>query len=293
MMNRFFALLLALTFASVTVSSACTAAADDDWIHFTLEPSQNGEGKIQARFRNGELGHRDSDWSAGFMPSDLIGLDLAGFRRPGSQSLRFALVREAGRLDCAGNGGGSLASGNCRFTPDAAFTQMLVSRGVGRPTKRQALGLMALNARREILDAVATAHYPTPTIDDLMALTAVGVTGPYISQMAQAGYRPKSIKALIEFKALNITPQWIGGFVRAGYANLPGDELVQLKAMNITPDYISGFERAGYRKLPVDTLVQLKALNITPDFVRWASAGRSTMPPINALVEMKIFGRKR
>ena len=291
-MNRFLALLLALVFASVTVSSACTAARGNDWISFTLEPSNNGDGKIQARFRNGDRGHHDDNWSAGFMPSDLIGLDLAGFRGAGSQPLRFALVREAGRLDCAGNGGSSHAWGNCRFTPDAAFTQMLISRGIGQPTQEQGLGLMALNVRRDIVDAIAAARYPTPTIDNLMGLTAVGVTGPYISQMAQAGYRPKTIDGLIEFKALNITPEWIGGFVRAGYANLPGDELVQLKAMNITPDYIAAFDRAGYRKLPVDTLVQLKALNITPDFVRSASAGRSTMPPVDELVEMKIFGRK-
>ena len=51
---------------------------------------------------------------------------------------------------------------------------------------------MAVNARRELIDAVAAAHYPTPTIDDLMALSALDVTGDYISEMARVGYRPRT-----------------------------------------------------------------------------------------------------
>lgn len=291
-MNRFLAFMLALLFASVTVSSACAAAASDA-IDFNLQPSRGADGKVHANFRHGENGKQENNWSSSFMPSDLVGLDMAGFRGAGSRPLHFALVREAGRLDCTGTGGGSHAWGNCNYSENPAFVQMLTSRGIGRPTRDQGMGLTALNVRRDIVDAVAAAHYPTPTIDDLMALTALGVTGSYINQMAQAGYRPKSIHALIEFKALGIDAAWIGGFVRAGYAGLPSDQLVQLKAMNITADYIAGFDRAGYRHLPAETLVQLKALDVTPEFARWAANGRSTMPPVDELVQAKIFGRRR
>jgi hypothetical protein len=289
-MNRFAALILALILASLTVSSACVAQPSD-WIHFTLEP-ERGSGQIKASFREGGDANK-SNWSAGFVPSELVGLDVAGFRAGGSRALRFAVIREAGRLDCSGHGGESYAAGNCSFTADPAFTQLLISRGIGRPSRDQAFGLMALNVRHELIDAVAAARYPTPTVEDLMALTAVGVTGPYISGLAGAGYRPHTVHSLVEFKALGITPDWIGGFVRIGYGGLPADQLVQLKALNVTPDFIAGFDRAGYRHLPVDTLVQLKALDITPEFVRSAVGQRTTMPPVNELVEMKIFGRKR
>ena len=40
-MNRCFAFLLALVFATVTVSSACLAAPAD-WVRFTLEPARGG-----------------------------------------------------------------------------------------------------------------------------------------------------------------------------------------------------------------------------------------------------------
>lgn len=290
-MNRFLAIALALLFSSLTVSSACTAAPSD-WIHFTLDAGHGGGGEIQAAFKQESRGKDRNNWSSGFMPSELIGLDISGFRGSGTRPLRFALVREAGRLDCAGSGGGSHAYGDCSFTPDAGFMQLLASRGIGRPSREQAFGLMALNVRRALIDAIAGARYPVPTIDQLMALTAVGVNGRYILDMSNAGYRPRSVNGLVEFKALGITPEWIGGFARIGYGNIPTDELAQLKAMNITPEYVAGFDRAGYRHLPAGTLVQLKALGITPEFVRRAAAGRSTMPPVNELVEMKVFGRK-
>jgi hypothetical protein len=291
-MNRPLAFIGALLFASVAISSACMAQSSD-WIGFTLEPEHNNSGKIHARFNDQTRDADKTNWSTGFMPSDLIGLEVSSFRNPGSRPLHFALVREAGRLDCSGTGGDSYAHGNCRFTADPSFAQLLASRGVGRPTRDQSFALMAVNARREMIEAVGAARYPTPSMEDVIALSALGVNGRYISEMSRAGYRPASIHSLIEFKALGITPEWIGGFARVGYANLPGDGLVQMRALNITPEFIAGYQRIGYRNLPVDTLVQLKALNITPEFVQSVSHGGQPMPPVNDLVELKLFGRKR
>ena len=292
-MNRFVTFLLALLVATAAVSSACVAAPFDI-IHFTLEPERGGGDKIHATFRDEERERRrhDSSWSTGFLPSELVGLDTAGFRASGSRPLRFAIVREAGRLDCSGSGGQSHAIGDSNFKADPNFTQLLASRGIGKPTREQAFGLMAVNARREVIDAVAAAHYPTPSIDDLMGLAALGVNGGYISELAQAGYRPNAIHTLIEFKALGISPEWIGGFARAGYGNMPADDLVQLKALDITPDFIAGFDQIGYRHLPVDTLVELKALGITPQFVR-AKASTKRQLTVDELVQLKLFGRLR
>jgi hypothetical protein len=289
-MNRCFAFLLALIFASVTVSSACVAATGE-WVHFTLEPQHGGGGKIQATFRDEDGPRYEHNWSTEFVPSELAGLDLASFRASGARPLRFALVREAGRLDCSGNGGESYAAGNCSFAADPGFTQLLISRGIGQPSREQAFALMAVNAHRELIDAIAAARYPTPSIDKVSPLAALGVNGRYIEGMSRAGYRPRSIDNLIEFKALNITPEWIGSFVRVRYGNVPADQLVQLKALNITPDFIIGFERIGYRNLPVNTLVQLKAMDITPEFVRAVQQGNA-LPSPDHLVQLRALGRE-
>jgi hypothetical protein len=288
-MNRVLTFLAALLFATLTVSSACVAAPSD-WIRFTLEGRQDG--RVQASFDN-EAGARGGNhWSTGMVPSQLIGLDIAALHASGSRPLRFALVREAGRLDCSGQGGGGRASGNCGFTADPAYTDLLASSGIGRPTRDQAFALMAVNARRDTVDALAAARYPTPTIDDLTALAALGVDGRYIADLARAGYRPRTTNALIEFKALGIDADWIAGFARIGYANIPSDELVQLKALGVTPEFVAGFDRLGYGRLPVQKLVELKAMNITPEFVRSVTRSGESVPPVNELVELKIFGRR-
>lgn len=291
-MNRPRALACTLFLGGATLSMTALAQQTNP-IHFSLEPERGDAARIHASFRVERDGRRDNDWSTGFLPSELAGLEVSSFHASGTRPLHFAIVREAGRLDCAGSGGGSNAVGNCRFTDNPAFTQLLVSRGIGRPDREQAFGLMAVNARRDVIDAVAAARYPTPTIDDLMGLAALGVDGGYINGMARAGYRPKTIHSLVEFKALGITPQWIAGFSRVGYASVPGDGLVQLRALGVTPEYIAGFQRLGYRDLPVNQLVQLKALNITPEFVRATVGQQAVMPPVSKLLEYKMFGRAR
>ncbi|WP_308516872.1 hypothetical protein [Sphingomonas flavescens] len=290
-MNRSITFIAALLCAFVTVGSAC--AAPSDGLRFILEPQRGDGARLHASFREQRDGRNDSNWSSGFTPSELVGLEVSSFRAAGSRPLHFSVVREAGRLDCAGSGGNSFAAGNCRFTADAGFAQMLASRGIGQPTRDQAFALMAVNAHRAMLDAIAAARYPTPRMDDVIALSALGVDGRYIGDLARAGYRPQKISSLIEFKALNINAQWIGSFARAGYANLPADELVQLRALNITPDFIAGFQRIGYGNLPVNKLVELKALDITPEFVRSVTPANGAVPPLNQLAELKIFGRRR
>jgi hypothetical protein len=287
-MTRYFAFFLALVFATLTVSSACVAQPSE-WVHFSLEP-ERGSDKIHVNFRDDSRGRHENNWSSGFKPSELIGLDVAGFRAGGARELRFAIVREAGRIDCSGSGGNAHAAGNCRFATDPAFAQLLTSRGIAQPTREQAFGLIALNVRRELIDAVAAARYPTPGIDDLIALTAVGADGRYITGLAQAGYRPQAIHSLIEFRALNITPEWIGGFTRIGYANLPPHELVQLRALNISPDFVAGFDRVGYRRLPVNTLVQFKAIGVTPQFAASARQRKGSAPTVDELVRMRVLG---
>lgn len=289
-MTRFVALIMALLFASITVSSACVAAPSD-WIHFTLEPSGRS-GTIQASFRTGDNGRDTSNWSTGFRPSELVGLDAAGFRTTGSRPLQFAIAREAGRLDCAGHGGDSYAAGNCRFTANPAFMQLLQSRGIGRPDERDGLSLVAVDAKRELIDALAAAHYRMPTIQQLIELSAVEVTARYINDLSRLGYRPASLDSLVEFRALEISPEYIAGFARVGYTNIDPDELVQLKALEITPEYVAGFQRIGYAHLTPDKLVELKALDITPEFVRAAERQPGVMPDVSQLVQLKDLAER-
>ena len=202
--------------------------------------------------------------SSSFAVADLAGLDAARLRAAGTTPVSFALIREAGRIDCAGNAGRGRADGSCRFTENRGFSDLLAARGMRRPNVEQAYGLTMVGATRGLLDALHANRYPMPKVDDYIAMSAVGVTPRYIRDLAAAGYRPDDSKRLIEFAAIGVTPAYLGSLARAGYANLPQEDVVQLAALDIDPEFIKGFERIGYRNLPIDTLVQLKALDVTP-----------------------------
>lgn len=286
-MHRTFAILAAIALTTISVTTTCFAHITDG-IRFTLQPTGTGD-RVQLHLRTGTVGHNDS-MSSSFAPSALAGLDATRLRSAAPAPVRFALVREAGRVDCAGNASRGRADGSCRFTENPAFSDLLVARGMTRPTSGQAYALTMVGATRGLLDALHANHYPMPKVADFIAMTAVGVTPRYVRDLAAAGYRPDDSKRLIEFAAIGVTPEYLGGLARAGYANLPQNRVIELAALEIDPEFIRGFERIGYRNLPVDTLVQLKALDVTPEFVRQLEAQGIRAPSAEQLVKLRAIG---
>ena len=285
-MSRTLAFLAAVAMTTISVSTACFANLADG-LSFTLQPAR-APGRVQLNLRAG----KNSNMSSSFAVSELAGLDLARLRANASSPIRFALVREAGRVDCDGSGRNAHASGSCRFTANAGFAAFLSSRGIARPTRDQSYQLAMVGARRELVDALRAALYPMPDIDELTAMAALGVDRGFIADLSARGYRLREIDHLIQFRALNVTPAFIDGLARAGYRRLTADEIVQLKALNITPGFIHGFARIGYRNLSVDELVQLKALGVTPQFVRQVEAGGFRSPSVGQLVQLRAIGFK-
>ena len=219
--------------------------------------------RIQVDFESRRNG-ADSQWSDGFAPSELAGLDRSAVRSSGSKPVRFAVTREAGRVDCSGQGGSGTASGTCSATGDPAFLALLRDRGIEAPAGEQLLGLISLDVRRSLVEALAAARYPVPSLDELFGLTALGVDAAYIQALSSAGYRPPTLSTLMEFKALEIDAAYVRGMREAGYANLSPAELVQLKA-----------------------------LDVTPDFARSAASSNGIRPSPDELITRKIFARDR
>jgi hypothetical protein len=284
-MQRTFAFLAAILLTTLTVSSACLASSMEN-IRFTLEPSDKN-GHVHLSLGSGERGDNNHMRSS-FAAADLAGLDLARLRSGGP--VAFALIREPGRIDCSGEARSARATGGCRFTPNAAFADLLASRGMARPSQDEAFALTILGANRGLLDALHAAKYPMPSVDDYIAMTAVGVTPSYIADIARVGYRPEDSKRLIEFQAIGITPQYLGALAQAGYGKLPAERVVELAALDIDPDFIKSFERIGYSNLPVESLVQLKALDVTPAYAQAVRRSSASMPSVEKLVELKALG---
>jgi len=285
-MNRITAFLLAVLLTSITVTSACMANVPPQQLAFTLS-NEGGPGRVQARFR--KAGQDDHSWSSGFAEPQLAGLDGQAFRSAGSHQLRFAVIRESGRMDCAGTGGSSYATGLCNFAPASAFAARLAAAGTPAPDADDWFGLFALDVRSSLIDALRAAHYPAPTADQLMSMTAVGVSANYINDLARYGYRPDTLDNLVEFKAVGVEPRWIGGLAQIGYSRLSNSDLMQLKALGVDAAYIHSFQAAGYTRLSADDLVQMKALGVTADFARQIESVMGRQSP-DKLVELKAIG---
>ena len=312
-MTRTFAFFAAVLLTTVTVTSSCFANSPEN-LRFKLQASEVRGDQVTLQIRSGQ-DERDNG-----MTSTLRAADLAGFepsRLAAGGPLSFALVREAGRVDCSGNASSGTANGACRFTPDANFNSYLVSSGVRQPTLEQSYDMTLIGVHRDLMAALKAANYPTPTIDALIELSAVGVAPAYITEMARSGYRPRDLDQLVQYRAVGVTPEYIGEMARAGY-DLPvedvveyaalnispeymkaferigyrvsRDELVEFKALGITPEFVQGFERIGYRNLSSDTLVELKALNVTPEFVTHVRQSLQRDASLDQVVQLKALG---
>lgn len=109
-MHRTLAFLAAVVLTTMGVAATGFAQVPET-VQFTLEPARSAD-RVQLGMRHGRNG-RTNNWSSTTALSELRGLDVARLRSAGTAALNFALVREAGRFDCSGQGGQSSARGDC------------------------------------------------------------------------------------------------------------------------------------------------------------------------------------
>src|SRR3954454_21779269 len=133
-MSRALAFLAAVMLSIITVSSACIATPTAP-LSFRL--SARDSSHVNLSLFRGDRRH-GGNMTSTFAANELPGLDLAAIDEGVQRPVRFALVRDAGRVDCTGFSRSANASGKCRFTPDAAFASLLESRGIGRPDAEKA-----------------------------------------------------------------------------------------------------------------------------------------------------------
>ena len=277
-----FAIFLAAS--ALTLAGAVSAAPPNEFDFRLTE--QTGD-RIQGDFRR--VGHEGSQWNSSFPAAEFRGLDPARLAGPGQSPVQFALVRDAGRLDCSGTSGLGAATGRCRFTADPAFFAYLRSSGVASVSDDDAYTMTAVGVRRDLVAAIREAKYPVPSAGDLVSLAALGVERGYIDRLAEAGYRPDRIDTLIQYKALGITPEYIAGLRRDGFTQITPSQLVQFKALGIDSAYVESLRAAGYANLPAGTLVEFKALGVTAQYLAELRS-RGFAPAPGKIIQMKALG---
>jgi hypothetical protein len=303
--------------ASLPFLGGDARAAEIDW---SIERSgtRPESGEVQLRVESRWDGNKSS-WSRGYQLSELRGLGAAQLvARPAP--VRFALAREAGRLDCSGIAGNSSGRGSCSFAADPAFAAYLAQRGIARPDTRRAFSLAMSGVSRRLVDALTGHGYPKPTLDQLVAMGIHGVTGEYVRDLALSGYRLQSADKLVAFKIHGVSADYARAIAAAGpqLRNLPADDLVAFKIHGVTPElvraytalgrsadkdeviamrihgvtpqYINQMAALGYRRLTADELVQMRIHGVTPEYVHALQRQGIRTPSADQLVRLRISG---
>jgi hypothetical protein len=267
-MHRSLALFLSLILASVSIATTGFAAEAGTLRFDVAETTRN---RLQLSLSRDLTPRRTSGSS--FQVDELAGFDRSRLKGPDGAPVSFSLVREAGRLDCAGKTFDHRARGTCRFTSDPSFASFLAASGVRRPNEDEWIALAMVGTKRSLVQALRQGRYTMPNPDTLVGMTALGITPEYLGTMAAHGYRPARTEDFLPLKALDVSPAYIRSLKSVGYDRVPVGELIQLKALGITAEFIASYQRHGYRNLSVSRLIQLKALGIRPEEV----GGRSAM----------------
>jgi hypothetical protein len=261
-----------------------------------------------------------SIWSEDRPISQLQGLNPAqvtGATGP----VRFALARDAGRLDCSGTAGALTWHGACSFVVDPRFVADLQERGIGAPTPRQAFALTMSGVGRDLIDAMQSIGYAKPTVEQLSNLAIHGVSAGFVRGLAESGYRLQSADDLVDFKIHGVDLDYIRAVAASGprlqhlsadelvnlrihgarpelvraYAAytrgaLSADDVVDLAIHGVTPAFLQELAALGYRNFSADDLVNLSIHGVTADYVRRLRGAGMTAVPAEQLVRLRLAG---
>jgi len=323
-MTKFALLLTAVAATACTASSAAPSRSDDrplGTIRWSIDDVERdrSDDEFQLSFRTSDA-HHNSNWSNGYAYSELRGLSPAQLAGP-SQPVRFALVREAGRLDCSGTAGNRQGTGTCAFSGDAGFAGRLAAGGIGRPTDRQAFNLTLANVRHELIDELGRNGYDKPDVDGLVTMGIHGATAAYVRDIAGAGYRLGKSEGLVKFrifgvdarflrdmaaigpqfaklsaedlvqlKIFGVKPELVRAYKQLGYTTLDSKDLVKMRIHGVSPEFITELAKLGYRGISSDQLVNLRIHGVTPDFIRDLKAEGIVLPSADQLVRLRLAG---
>src|SRR5215208_1838006 len=227
--------------------------------------------------------------------------ELQGITREqaqGSGPVRFALVREAGRVDLEGSFQGGKGSGTFTFTPDRGFLGAMKSRGFdfenismrdnerGEPEDKLFAAAM-LNVTTALADDLLSADFGKLDVDDLFKAAIFKVDSKFMREMKTSGFPGLRMEELVKARIFKIDADFVREAARLGFDKEPFESLVKMRIFKVTPEFIAEVRGEGLNDLAVEDLVKMRIFNIDADFIRRARA-EGVSVEVEALVQERI-----
>lgn len=254
---------------------------------------------LERRTERGKQSHYSMGQSYDF--ADLQGLTREQALAGGS--VRFALVREAGRVDFEGSFQAGNGSGTFTFTPDRGFLGAMKSRGFDfektnwrddreEPENKQFAAAM-VNVTTALADDLLSADFGQLDVDDLFKAAIFKVDSKFMREMKASGFPGLRMEELVKARIFKIDADFVREAARLGFDKEPFESLVKMRIFNITPEFVAEVRGEGLGDLAVEDLVKLRNFNIDADFIRRARAEGVPLE-VEELVRQRIgVGRRR
>src|SRR5215208_5281025 len=231
--------------------------------------------------------------------------ELQGITREqaqGSGPVRFALVREAGRVDLEGSFQGGRGSGSFTFTPDRGFVAAMKGRGFdfekaswrddGRDSDNKLFAAATLNVTTALADDLLSADFGKLDVDDLFKAAIFKIDSRFMREMKASGYPGLRMEELVKARIFKIDADFVREAARLGFDKEPFESLVKMRIFKVTPEFVAEVRGEGLNDLAVEDLVKMKIFNIDADFIRRARA-EGVPIEVEALVQERIGVRRR
>lgn len=208
--------------------------------------------------------------------------ELQGLSREQAQgggSVRFSLVREAGRIDCEGTFQDGRGSGTFQFTPNLNFVSAMKSRGFDFETNRNQDGetddrlfaATTLNVTTALADDLTSA-FGKLTVHDLFKAAIFKVDSQFAREMKASGFENLGMEELVKARIFKIDAAFVRQVSQMGFEKEPFESLVKMQIFKVTPEFIAEVRGEGLTNLQVEELVKLRIFKIDGQFIRDAKA---------------------
>jgi BlaR1 peptidase M56 len=231
----------------------------------------------------------DHSWSSGFTVDKS---EITPF--PGSGTVAFKLIREAGTISFKGQFDGQEGFGHFHFVPDPGYFSALKQLGVEDLEDRRQFSYFTVNIKKDYVDMIVHNGYPHVSSRDLISFAAMHIDKEFIQYWHGSGLvDAEEPRNLISLKALHIDRSYVDELKAEGYDHLDMRELQSMRAQHIDRAYIRSLGRGkGEDIIPVRDLVTYKALHIDSaylDGLRKVGYNNLSRNEISSLYSMHVM----
>jgi hypothetical protein len=226
--------------------------------------------------------HSASDWPV----SAFQGLDLATRAR---HDVTFAIVRDAGRIDCEGYLAEGEGAGVFRFTPDPTFVRAMSDVGFGGIDEDEQFAMALHDVSLEFARQMKSENLRGMDTDKLIAFRIFDVSQQFIREMRSEGLTVMDADKLVAFRIHGVSPELVRE-LRSARIDADDDELIAFQIHGVSPEFVTQLERLGYTNVDADQLVAMRIHGVTPEFISDMQSRGLKNLSVDKLVALRIHG---